>query len=107
MIVSLVISFLITVVVELAVGWLLGLRDRRSLVIIFLVNVVTNPSLVLILNLFSLRGVPPWYLIAGLEAAAVAVEAFFYHKCLSRCPIHPLLLSLILNGISYLGGYLL
>lgn len=107
MLTSLALSLGITLLFEVPLAFVLGIRKKIDLLCVVLVNIVTNPSLVLILNLFSLRSVPPWYLIAGLEAAAVALEAFFYQKCLSRCPMHPLLLSLILNGISYLGGYLL
>lgn len=107
MLTSLALSLGLTLLIEIPLGFLLGIRKGIDLLCVVLVNVVTNPSLVLILNLFSLRGIPPWYLIAILELAAVAVEALFYRKCLSRCPLHPLLLSLILNGISYLGGCLL
>ena len=107
MMTSLALSLGLTLLIEIPLGFLLGIRKGIDLLCVVLVNVVTNPSLVLILNLFSLRGIPPWYLIAILELAAVAVEALFYRKCLSRCPLHPLLLSLILNGISYLGGCLL
>ena len=107
MLTSLALSLGLTLLIEIPLGFLLGIRKGIDLLCVVLVNVVTNPSLVLILNLFSLRGIPPWYLIAVLELAAVAVEALFYRKCLSRCPLHPLLLSLILNGISYLGGCLL
>lgn len=107
MLTSLALSLGLTLLIELPLALLLGLRKGLDLICVALVNVVTNPSVVLILNLVSLRGTPPWYLIAGLELAAVAVEALFYRKCLSRCPLHPLLFSLILNGISYLGGCLL
>lgn len=107
MLVSLALSLGLTLLIELPLGFLLGIRKGLDLLCVVLVNVVTNPCVVLILNLYSMQGVPPWYLIALLELAAVAVETLFYHKCLSRFPIHPLLLSLILNGISYLGGCLL
>lgn len=107
MLISLALSLALTLAIELPLAFILGIRKGLDFLCVFLVNVVTNPALVLILNLVSLKIVPPWYLIALLELGAVAVEALFYHKCLSRRPIHPLLLSLILNGISYLGGYLL
>lgn len=106
MLTSLVLSLGLTLAIELPLAFLLGVRKWPDLMCVALVNVVTNPLLVLILNLVSLRAAPSWYLIAGLELAAVAVEAFFYHKCLSRRFIHPLLLSILLNGISYLGGCL-
>lgn len=104
---SLALSLGMTLLIEIPFALLFGIRKGMDLLCVALVNVVTNPCVVLILNLYSLRSVPPWYLIAILELAAVAVEALFYRKCLSRCPFHPLLLSLILNGISYLGGCLL
>ena len=107
MLTSLALSLALTLAIELPLAFILRVRKGLDLLCVFLVNVVTNPALVLILNLVSMRGVPHWYLIAFLELGAVAVEAIFYHKCLSRRPMHPLLLSLILNGISYLGGYLL
>lgn len=107
MLTSLALSLGLTLLIELPLGLLLGLRKGMDLLCVILVNVVTNPCVVLILNLYSMRGVPPWYLIAVLELAAVAVEALFYRKCLSRCPISPIFFSLILNGISYLGGCLL
>jgi hypothetical protein len=107
MLTSLALSLALTLAIELPLAFLLGVRKGLDLLCVFLVNVVTNPALVLILNLVSMKGIPPWYLIAVLELGAVAIESLFYHKCLSRCPLHPLLLSLILNGISYLGGYLL
>ncbi len=106
MLTSLALSLGLTLLIELPLALFLGLRKGLDLLCVVLVNVVTNPSLVLILNLVSMQRVPPWYLIALLELAAVAVEALFYRKCLSRCPISPVLFSLILNGISYLGGCL-
>lgn len=106
MLISLALSLGLTLLIELPLALLLGVRKGLDLLCVVLVNVVTNPSVVLILNLISLQGAPPWYLIAGLELAAVGVEAIFYRKCFSQCSINPLLLSLILNGISYLGGCL-
>lgn len=107
MLTSLALSLALTLAIELPLAFLFGVRKGLDVLCVFLVNVVTNPPLVLILNLVSMKAIPPWYLIAVLEVGAVAAEALFYRKCLSRCPIHPLLLSLILNGISYLGGFLL
>ena len=108
MIVSLVVSFLITVAVELAVGWLLGLRDRRSLVIIFLVNVVTNPVVVFLLNVEYLYGLPVGRipLTLFLEVSAVIVEALLYRISL-KTERNPFLIALILNFASYGAGILI
>ena len=106
---SLALSLGLTLILELAGALLFGLRQKRDLLLVVLVNVLTNPLVVLICNLFLiLSSVPiPWYWILLLEVMAVLSEGFLYHKGLSRKPIHPLLLSLILNGISYIGGLLI
>lgn len=106
---SLTLSLGLTLVLELAGALLFGFRRKRDLLLVALVNVLTNPLVVLICNLYLiLSGVPiPWYWILPLEVFAVLVEGFLYHKGLSHKPVHPLLLSLILNGISYIGGLLL
>ena len=46
MIRSLLVSFGITAAVECIAAFLLGLRDKRSLLIVFLANVITNPAVV-------------------------------------------------------------
>ena len=57
-------SFLITETVELILGWLLGVRTRKGMLLVFLANLMTNPADVLI---FSFVGI-----LAGNKAAAVA-----------------------------------
>lgn len=106
---SLALSLGLTLLLELAGALLLGIRHRRDLAVIALVNVVTNPPLVLTLNLYlqTQHSPPPWYLIAILEIAAVVAEALLYRACLSRKKPNPVLLSLVLNIISYFGGIVL
>lgn len=105
---SLLRSLTLTLALELGAALLLGVRARRDLLLLLLVNVLTNPPLVLTLDLVYLtRGMPPWYLIAALELAAVGVEALLFYRRLTYSRIPPLLLSFLLNAISYLGGLLL
>lgn len=105
---SLGLSLCVTLLLESAAALALGIRQRRDLLLVILVNVLTNPVVVLTLSLFLFAGrTPPWYLVLALEAAAVAVEALLYRSRLEYRRIHPLLLSLILNSISYIGGLLL
>lgn len=107
MIPSLLMSLGLTLLLEMGVALLLGLR-RKDLLVVALVNVVTNPVVVLTLNLCLLHGiVPPGYLVAALEVAAVVTEGFLYRSCLSRKICNPFVLSILLNAISYLGGLLL
>ena len=95
---SLLCCLTLTLALELGGALLLGVRARKDLLLILLVNVLTNPPLVLTLDLVYLTwGMPPWYLIAALEQ----IER-------EQCEqIQPLLLSFFLNTLSYFGGLLL
>ena len=105
---SLLCSLTLTLALELGAALLLGVRARKDLLLIFLVNVLTNPPLVLTLDLVYLaQGMPPWYLIAALELSAVGVEALLFRRRLLYARISPLLLSFLLNALSYFGGLLL
>ena len=106
---SLALSLLLTLALELPAALLFGLRKKEELLLVGLVNVITNPLVVLALNLFALfAGIaPPWFLILPLEVFAILTEGLIYRRGLSKCPVHPLVFSLILNGISYTGGLLL
>lgn len=105
---SLLLSLSLTLVIELGAALLCGVRARRDFLLIFLVNVLTNPPLVLTLDLFYLaKGMPPWYLIAALELTAVGVEGLLFYRRLQYNCMPPFCMSLLLNAISFLGGLLL
>ena len=105
---SLLLSLALTLVFELCGAFLLGVRNKKDFLLLFLVNVVTNPPLVLTLDLWYLsRGMPPWYLIGALELTAVAAEWLLLRRRLVYKRIAPLLLSILLNAISFSGGLLL
>ena len=57
-------SFILTEAVEIPLGWLLGVRDRKGILLVFLANLMTNPAAVLI---FSSVG-----MFWGSKAAAFA-----------------------------------
>lgn len=104
---SLILSLGLTLLLEGGTSLVIGLR-RRDLLVVALVNTVTNPLVVLTLNLCLLGGIaPPWYLVAALELGAVAAEGFLYRSCLSQNKYDPFLLSILLNAISFTGGLLL
>mgnify|MGYP003305704049 CR=1 FL=1 len=106
MLLSLALSLGLTLILELGVAAILGIRRARDLLMVTLVNVLTNPIVVLVLNLALLRGGPSWYLVAALEISAVGVEGLLYRNRLET-PWNPFLLSLILNATSFFGGLLL
>lgn len=104
MIFSLLFSFAVTVLLEETLGFLLGIRGKSGFLLVFLVNVVTNPAIVFTMYLLHLLAIPAEYLfLLLLELAAVATEAFLYKGALPPGK-NPLLFSLSLNAFSFFGG---
>lgn len=105
MILSLSCSFLLTVAVECTAAFLLGLRNKRSLLIVFLANVMTNPVVVYTMNLLHLYGVGAERLILLLlEIAAVGVEALIYCRAFGHGQ-RAFSLALLLNAASFAAGW--
>lgn len=97
----------LTLLLEVPFAYAWGLRDRRNLAVAVLVNVLTNPAVVLLNVLISARTGWPWPAVQlPLEALAAAVEAVCYRDC-GKDIRHPVLLSLCANGFSYCAGLLL
>ena len=102
---ALIISLVLTEAFEMpfcTVAWRFGGRD---LAVCALVNVVTNPPVVLLytmtrLQLTAVDRVAYMPLaVAVLEFAAVLVEWLFYRRCTDKK--HPFLISLTANAFSY------
>lgn len=106
---SLALSLALTLLLELSAAAVFGLRRPKALLLVALVNILTNPIVVLTLNLslFFTGESPSWLLMAGLEIAAFLTEGFLYRNRLTWKYRDPFLLSLILNTISFFGGLLL
>lgn len=98
------ISLGLTLLLELPVAAAFGARNRHDLSLAVLVNVLTNPAVVLSYYLLaSATHWPQFAIQLPLEIAAVGVEAFCYARC-ARCIRHPILLSICANGFSYAMG---
>ena len=99
---------LLTILFETGAALCFGMRDKKDLLLVILVNLLTNPPLVLLSNFLMYylgigRGQLITYLI--LEVLVVYIEYRIYKACLLS-EFDPFKLSLILNGISILGGLL-
>ena len=92
------VSLALTLLLELPFVSVWGLRSRHNLKLALLVNVLTNPAVVLLHGL-GLPALP-------LEAAAVAAEGFCY-KARGDGIFRPFLLALCANGFSYGAGLVL
>ena len=96
---TLAISLLLTLLLEEAFALLWGLRGRRELALVALVNCLTNPPVVLLYYALSLP-------VLLLEAAAVLVEWRCY-RTFSDQLRRPFLFALLANVLSYTVGYLI
>ena len=97
-----------TVIIECGIAFISGIRKAKDLLFVLLVNIMTNPLLVVltvIVNLFFGR---LWYYIslAVLEIGAVAAEGLVY-KFTIKHKLNPFLLSLILNSASFFLGLII
>lgn len=97
---------LLTIIIEVVIALILGVRDKKDLLNIVLVNILTNPLVVVIPIYFNYE-----YGLLGrnislfiLEILAFAIEGLIYIKVLNYKRINGLLLSLILNLASYFSG---
>ena len=84
-------SFGLTLLIELPVCWLWGLRTRDKLELAFLVNLLTNPAAVW---LHTSAGIPQ----VPVEILVVIIECYVYRQFKIK---HPFLLSLLANGLSW------
>ena len=105
---SLVISLVLTEVLEIPFCTLVWRFRGRDIIVCALANVVTNPPVVLanILikqRLFSSGGLKYMPLVViGLELTAVTVEWLIYRRCTDKK--HPFYISLTANAFSYFAG---
>ena len=97
-------SLALTLVLEELFALLWGLRGRRELTVVALVNVLTNPPVVLLCHTaVGLWGWPAASVTILLESAAVAVEWRCYSLCSDQLR-RPLLFALLANLFSYGAG---
>lgn len=101
--------YLITLLLEILVAVLWGIRSKKDFLVVFLVNTITNPLLNLSLYLMSMylpyssyRGIIPI-----MELLIWVLEGLMFKTCMQSLK-KPFLFSCCLNAVSYfLGGYLL
>lgn len=97
-----------TIVIELIMSILLGIRNKKDILNVILVNIMTNPLVVSILMYITYnRLFNTTISIIILEILVILTEGFTYKKVLTFDKINPYVLSLILNISSYFIGGLL
>lgn len=96
------VSLVLTWLIELTVATAMGLRGKKSMYLVLLVNLLTNPAAVLLCHL----GTPQ----LPVELAVIAVEAWVYTSFSKddRWQIsHPIILSVAANLIAWFAGILI
>lgn len=102
----------LTIAVEAAAGWLLGLRDRHSQVVLLLINVITNPALNLLLAALAYFHI---HIVASpfdpalllMEAVVIVAEAALLRLTLRLSLLRSAAVSAAANAASWLAGALL
>lgn len=109
MILSLLISLFLTIIIELTVSFIVGIRDKDDIKVVILVNICTNPIVVYIANCLMLFTNDFIYNIgvAILEILVVMVEFVLYKKYLKFDKVSPFAISLINNVISFSIGVII
>lgn len=95
-----------TIIIEILIAFICKVRNKKDFLNIILVNIITNPIVVVFPYITYLyKGIVYRnILLIILEVAVVFIEGLIYKKVLKYNKINTYLLSLILNISSYLVG---
>ena len=107
---SISVSLCGTLLAELPLAFLLGVRGWRNVKTVLIVNCLTNPivvSIVFILLCLPVSFFAVNIVVVILEILVVVTEGAVYRRKTERVGTHPYLLSLILNAVSFGIGFLL
>lgn len=105
------INLVLTILIELEIGFILGIRKRNDINNVIYINCITNIVLNYIINIclfIFYKNILVVYIIIGiLEILVIYVEFIYYKNNLKFNKIKPLLLSIILNTLSFTIGLLI
>ena len=96
-------SLMLTLFLETVFFLLCGKRDKKDLLLCWLLNLLTNPAVVLLYWLADFFGLGGPAAVLLMEAAAIAVEGWGYRQY-GRTLMRPFLFSLAVNLFSYGAG---
>ena len=104
---SLAISLILTITLEIVFFLLARKRDKKDLLLVILVNVLTNPVVVLLYWLTTIYTKwNIWVALIPLELFAILTEGRYYKKY-GNAFKHPFFFSLCANMFSYWIGVVL
>ena len=98
---SLVISLFLTILFELCVALICGIRERKDLGLLLLVNLLTNPAVVLTYHILTYyTQVNRIAITIVLEMTAIFTEGYCF-RVYGRTYRHPILFAFGVNLFSY------
>ncbi len=109
--ISLVARIVITIALELGIAWLFGLRSKKELRLLLIVNVVTQVALNVALNLVNYNNGQQAFTGAyiGYELLVFVIEAAIYCVFLTRNrerrPQECIAYAFVANLVSFLAGF--
>lgn len=103
------ICLICTIIIETTIGYLLGIKDKKDLIVIILVNIMTNPLVTSISTYFNVEYSQKARIISliFLELFAFISEGYIYKKTLKYNKKNPYIISMILNICSYTLGLII
>jgi len=104
---SLIISLLLTLILEVGFFFACGKRNKKDILLVILVNIFTNPLVVLsfwLTHMFT--GWNTFFVVIPMEIFAILVEGRYY-KVYGNDFKRPYLFSLCANVFSYGTGLLI
>ncbi|MFU8786498.1 MAG: hypothetical protein ACNA7U_04555 [Candidatus Izemoplasmataceae bacterium] len=104
---TLFLALILTIVIEVCVVWALNFKDKIFIIIVILVNVITNPSLNLIISLsyHYTTTLMPFYVLLILEVMIILIEAIILFKVFPKYSFKLMVLvSSIMNITSFSIG---
>jgi len=106
MIDSILYSLALTLGLEVLLAVVIGIKGKKDIITIIMVNCFTNPIVVCLTNLAYLAGSEFFAIgiIAILELLTFLFEGMVYSRSLEKNPIGPYFLSFGLNAFSFLMG---
>lgn len=104
------ISLLLTLLIEWLVAFLWGIRGKKGLLLVTLVNIVTNPAAVLTYWLYRVYCADTSIVVQiGIEIVVVVVEALIYRSFAKEESFRikrPIALGIVANALSWGVGVL-
>ena len=107
---SLIISLVLTLIIEVGFALIFKVRGKIDIAVVFLANIITNPVIVTIENLiwtienYTLMITLSFIFWVVLEIVVILVEGYIYNKLRVKSKYSPYKMSLVLNSISILFG---